>query len=171
MKRRIFLGLAAAGALAGCGGSRLNPRNWFGQSRETARGAPAEAARNPLLPEEGEGGLFDTFREETPYAGRPLRSVSALAVEPSSGGAIIRVRGLAERQDVHDVRLVPDTPGGEPVGGVLGYELRGVLPEEPAPGAARPREVQVATFVSDKTLEGVREIRVRAAQNARVSRR
>jgi len=156
MKRRIFLGLAAAGALAGCGGSRLNPRNWFGRSRETARGAPAGEARNPLLPEEG---------------GTPLRTVSALVVEPASGGAIIRVRGIAERQDVHDVRLVPDTPEGEPAGGVLGYELRGVLPEAPAPDAAGPREVQAAVFVSDKTLEGVREIRVRAAQNARVSRR
>jgi hypothetical protein len=171
MKRRIFLGLAAAGALAGCGGSRLNPRNWFGQSRETARGAPADEARNPLLPEAGEGGLFDNFRREASYAGVPLQSVSALMVEPASGGAIIRVRGIADRQDVHDVRLVPDTPGGGPVGGVLGYELRGVLPEQPAPGAAGPREVHTATFVSDKTLEGVREVRVRAAQNARVSRR
>lgn len=171
MKRRVFLGLAAAGALAGCGASRLNPRNWFGRSRETARGeAPAEE-RNPLLPEEGEGGIFDNFRQETPYAGTPLETVSALVVEPASGGAIIRVRGMAARQDVHDVRLVPDTPEGEPVSGVLGYELRGVLPEEPAPGAGRPREVQAAVFVSSKTLETVREIRVRAAQNARVSRR
>ena len=83
----------------------------------------------------------------------------------------MRVRGTAARQDIHDVRLVPGTQGGEPVGGVLGYELRAERPEEAAPGVQRPRQVQAAVFVSDKTLEGVREIRVRGARNERVSRR
>ena len=172
MKRRIFLGMAAAAALAGCGESRLNPRNWFGRSRDRARSAPvADEETNPLLPERGEGGLFDNFRKEAPYAGTPVETVDALLVERASGGALLRVRGTAARQDIHDVRLVPDTPGGEPVGGVLGYELRAVRPEEAAPGALRPRQVQAAVFVSDKTLEGVREIRVRGLQNERVSRR
>jgi len=172
MKRRIFLGMAAAAALAGCGESRLNPRNWFGRSRGRDRSAPvADEETNPLLPERGEGSLFDTFRDKAPYAGTPVETVDALVIERASGGALVRVRGTAARQDIHDVRLVPDTPDGEPAEGVLGYELRAERPEEAAPGVRRPRRVQAAVFVSDKTLEEVREIRVRGLQNERVSRR
>jgi len=179
MKRRVFLGLAAAGALAGCGGfrdSRINPRNWFGRSQSRRRAdAAADPDANPLIPEQGEDvGLFDAIRNRrrnAPYPGTLVAQVADLAVERATGGAIIRVRGLAAQQEVHDVRLVPDEPDGEPVSGVLGYELRAVHAPLSAGSVARRREVQVAVFVSDKTLKDVREIRVRGVQNERVSRR
>ncbi|HKL65850.1 MAG TPA: hypothetical protein VJ886_07050 [Roseovarius sp.] len=179
MKRRVFLGLAAAGVLAGCGGfrdSRINPRNWFGRSRSRRRdeAAAADPNANPLIPEEEEDGLFDAIRnrrKDAPYPGTLVAEVSALAVERATGGAIIRVRGLAAQQDVYDVRLIPDTPGGAPAGGVLGYELRAVHAPLSAATDSRPREVQTAVFVTDKTLESVREIRVRGARNERTSRR
>ncbi|MFB9151182.1 hypothetical protein [Roseovarius ramblicola] len=179
MKRRVFLGLAAAGVLAGCGGfreSRINPRNWFGRSRSRRREAAAAADPdvNPLIPEQEEGGLIDAIRRsnrEAPYTGTLVAEISALDVEQATGGAIIRVRGLTAPQGVHDVRLVPDDSDGEPVGGVLGYELRAVHGPVTAATAPRPREVQAAVFVSDKTLQSVREIRVRGLQNERVSRR
>ena len=172
MERRVFLGLAAAGALGGCGGfreSRINPRNWFGSSR--ARPSTAAQERpdaNPLIPDAGQRGLFDVFREEAPYEGRLVAEVTALDVERATGGAIIRVSGLASQQQVYDVRLLPGTGADEPVDGVLSYELRAVHPlDEPD----RPRKVQAAVFVSDKTLERTRAVRVRGARNERVSRR
>jgi len=172
MKRRIFLGLAAAGAVAGCSGfgeSRMNPRNWFGRSRSRRRNAPTEDPdANPLIPENEQGGIFDRIREEKPYEGTLVAEVTGLDVERATGGAIIRVRGIASGQDVYDVRLMPDGPDDEPVNGVMGYELRAVQPLDAQGG---PREVQAAEFISDKTLESVREIRVRGAQNERVSRR
>jgi hypothetical protein len=180
MKRRVFLGLAAAGALAGCGGlreSRVNPRNWFGRSRSRRREAAAAADPdvNPLIPQDGEDtGLFESIRnrrKNAPYEGTPVAEVADLVIERATGGAIVRVRGVAAQQDVHDVRLVPDSGDGEPVGGVLGYELRAVHAPLPAGAPAQPREVQVAAFVSDKVLENVREIRVRGLRNERVSRR
>ena len=179
MKRRVFLGLAAAGVLAGCGGfreSRINPRNWFGRSRSRRRetAAAADPDANPLIPEQDEGGIFDAIRRsnrEGPYTGTLVAEISALDVEQATGGAIIRVRGLSAPQGVHDVRLVPDTPDGEPVDGVLGYDLRAVHQPVTVATDARRREVQAAVFVSDKTLRSVREIRVRGLQNERVSRR
>jgi len=178
MKRRVFLGLAAAGVLTGCGGfreSRVNPRNWFGRSRARRRDeATATPNANPLIPEQEEGGLFDTIRnrkKNAPYGGTLVAEVSALEVERATGGAIIRVRGLATQQDVHDVRLVPETANGEPVGGVLSYELRAVHAPVTAGTPVQPRELQAAVFVSDKTLEGVREIQVRGSRNMHTSRR
>lgn len=178
MERRVFLGLAAAGLLAGCGGfreSRINPRNWFGRSRSRRReAATAEPGTNPLIPEKEESGLFDSLRKrgkDVPYAGTPVAEISALAVERATGGAIVRVRGLAAQQDIHDVRLIPGTPDAEPVDGILGYELRAVHPPLSTATELRPREVQAAVFVSDKTLESVREIRVRGLRNERLSRR
>jgi len=172
MERRVFLGLAAAGALGGCGGFRgspFNPRNWFGRS-EARRPAAAAGApdANPLISDSGGGGLFDRLREEKPYEGRLVAEVTALDVERATGGAIIRVSGLASQQQVYDVRLMPATAEDEPVDGVLGYELRAVHPLD-APD--RPRKVQAAVFVSDKTLERTRAVRVRGARNERVSRR
>lgn len=172
MKRRVFLGLAAAGALAGCGGfreSRANPRNWFGRSRARRRKTAAEEPEtNPLIPKREEGGLFDRARKEKPYEGTLVAEVTALDVERATGGAIVKVRGTASQQDIYDVRLVPDNEAGEPVGGIMGYELRAVHPLD---AQAAPREVQAAAFISDKALGQVREIRVRGAQNERVSRR
>ena len=172
MKRRVFLGLAAAGALAGCSGfgeSRMNPRNWFGRSRPRGSAAATEEApTNPLIPEKEQSGLFDRIRKEKPYEGTLVADVTGLDVERATGGAIVKVRGQASQQEVYDVRLVPDNEDGEPVGGVMGYELRAVHPLD---AAERPREVQAAAFISDKTLENVREIRVRGAQTERVSRR
>jgi hypothetical protein len=177
MKRRVFLGLATAGVLAGCGGfreSRVNPRNWFGRSRSRRREAAAAADPevNPLIPQDGEEtGIFDAIRrrrKDPPYTGTPVAEITALSVERATGGAIVRARGQATEQGVHDVRLIPDVPEGEPVGGVLGYELRAV---HEGTGAGQPREVEAAVFVSDKTLESVRDIRVRGLRNERVSSR
>lgn len=178
MKRRVFIGLMAAGALAGCGGfrtSRANPRNWFGRSasRRTGRATEEENA-NPLIPKrnEEEGGIFDSIRERNQrYDGTPVAVVSALEVRPATGGAIIAVEGISLRQGAYDVRLILETPEAEPADGVLSFELRAVQPEDTPQGPERARLVLAGAFVSDKTLNAVREIRVRGLQNERVSKR
>lgn len=181
MERRIFLGLAAAGALAGCGGfrdSRANPRNWFSgrrarRSQEAA--ASADEPVNPLIPKRGEdeeGGIFSgRRRRDAPYEGTPVAVVSAFELKPVSGGGLVAVEGLTLRQGAYDVRLIPEDPDGQPVGGVLRYELRAVQPEDTPQGPERTREVLAAAFVSNKVLESTNEIRVRGAQNERVIRR
>jgi hypothetical protein len=164
MKRRVFLGLAAAGALAGCGARR-----------RTRRAARADAENtNPLIPEgDEEGGLFQSIQERrrnAPYEGTPVATITSAEIEPASGGVILRVEGLTLRQDAFNVRLVPEHPQGEPVNGVIIYELRAEQPEDTPQGPERARQVLAAVFISRKKLGAAREIRVRAAHNERVIR-
>jgi hypothetical protein len=172
MQRRVFLSMAGAFVLAGCGGSRLNPRNWFGRSRERRRAAaeaPAEPT-NPLIPER-ENTIFSRRREPEVYEGTLVDQVTMLEVKPTTDGAIVRVEGLPLRQGVYDVRLVPDTPEGEPVNGVLGYELRAIQPDNTPQGPERSLRVIAAVAISKQTVERTSEIRVRGARNEQISRR
>lgn len=172
MQRRVFLSMAGALALAGCGGSRLNPRNWFGRSRERRRTqveGPAEPA-NPLIPER-EDTIFRRRREKEVYQGTLVDQVTGLEMKPTTDGAILRVEGLPLRQGAYDVRLVPDTPDAEPVDGVLGYELRAIQPDNTPQGSERSRRVVAGAAISKQTVERASEIRVRGARNEQISRR
>ena len=100
-----------------------------------------------------------------------MDQITALAVERTSDGAIIRVTGQTLRQDAFDVRLVPEQPVDAPVNGVLSYELRAVQPSDAPQGPARTRQVQAGVFVSNQTLERVTGVRVRGLRNERLSRR
>lgn len=177
MKRRYFIGLAAASALTGCGGfreSRANPRNWFGRRGTPRRSIPAsEENTNPLIPtrDEDEGGIFSRRRGEPPYEGTPVAVISDFELKPVSGGALISVEGVTLRQGAFSVRLIPDNPEGEPVNGVLGFELRAVQPEDTVQGPERTRQVLAGAFIPTKSLEAANVIRVRGAQNERVIRR
>lgn len=154
MAKRLILTLAALGVLSGCTAiseSRLNPFNWFGPGEQVETLVPLDAA---------------------PVDTRPLiDEVTELLVERTPGGAIVRARGLPPTQGYWDGDLVSETRG-EPVDGVLTYEFRIVAPRDPQPVSTRQsREVVVGLFLSDQSLEGVREIRVVAARNTRASRR
>jgi hypothetical protein len=166
--------MTGALALAGCGGfrdSRINPRNWFGRSTSRARDtAAASTGGNPLIPEDDES-IFRRRNREEVYPGTPVDQITALAVERTSDGAIIRATGQTARQGAFDVRLVPEQPENAPVGGVLSYELQAVQPSETPQGPARTRQVHAGVFVSNQTLEQVTAVRVRGLRNERVSRR
>jgi hypothetical protein len=175
MQRRVFLSITGAFALAGCSGfrdSRINPRNWFGRSTARPRQAAATSGEsgNPLIPEE-EGGIFRRRNRAEDYQGSPVDQITALDVERTSDGAIIRATGRTARQGAFDVRLVPDQPMDSPVSGVLSYELQAVQPADAPQGPARARQIQAGVFVSNQTLEPVTELRVRGLRNERVSRR
>ncbi len=127
---------------------------------------------NPLIPERS--GIFDRRPKEEVYEGTPVDQVTALSIERTPGGAIVRATGVTLRQEAFDVRL--ETEGGEdddlmPVDGVLTFRLSAVQSRVAPQGPERTRRVHVARFVSDQALAQTRVIRVVAARNERVSRR
>ena len=168
---RIILTTALVSALAlpGCGGSSggsaYNPLNWFGKSRnETV----APEAKNALIPKKS--GLR---REQAAREGVAVAQILALAIEPAAGGAILRVTGLAPTLGAYDVRLVPefDLEIDGPLQ-TLQYSLKTEYSTRSRPAAPqRSRELTAAVFLYDEDLEGVREIRVSGAENARSVRR
>lgn len=174
MHRRVFLSMAGAFALSGCGGfrdSRINPRNWFGRSTARPRTAAASTAEggNPLIPER-EDSIFRRAPRAEVYEGTPVDQITELSVERTSEGAIIRVTGQTLQQGAFDVRLVPERPEDAP-GGVLSYELRALQPSDMPQGPPRTRQVHAAVFVSREDIERATRVRVRGLRNERVSSR
>ena len=152
--RRILLAtLGSAILLAGCGRvreSRLNPFNWFGRSEdETGTVDPVQAVRDP----------------------RPLvDQITALTIEPTPTGAIVRATGLPPVQGWHSAALV--SQNDEPVGGEMIYYFRAVPPNGTTRvSTAQSRELTVATQLTADELAETRLVRVVGARNARVVRR
>jgi len=152
MRTPITAFLLGTLVLTGCA-TNFNPLNWFkrGSTEETLAVLPDP---NVIIDHRG---MVD--------------QVTSLNIEKTGGGAIIRAVGLPPTQGFWDAELVPEN-GENPVNGVLTYQFR---ISEPIgferESTTRSREVVVGYFVSDFKLNGVRQIRVVAARNARTSRR
>jgi hypothetical protein len=157
MTRTLIATVLILGTLAGCGRvaeSRLNPFNWFGGSESSPTLAP-------------EGG-YATIEQDRR---RMVDQVSALAIERTPGGAILRAIGLPVEQGYYDGELV-SVSDGKPVEGVLEYQFRIRPPVAPTRVSTVPsREVVVGLFLSNQDLDGVREIRVVGQRNTRAVRR
>ena len=173
MRKTLIVLLSTSLTLSACGtvrDSRINPFNWFGQSRS----APVTATREsttPLIP--SRNGFFSRGRaREVVYVGQPFEQITDVTVEPVPGGAIVRATGLAARQGIYDVQLTPATEDEVPVNGVLVYRLEGVRPtRNTAVGAIPTREVTAARRLTRQQLVGVQEIRVVGQLNAQTTRR
>ena len=172
MHKSLSLLLVATLVLSACASvreSRVNPLNWFGQSRSE----PVQVVENtnPLIPRRG--GLFARDRERAAaYQGRPFDQVTGLTIERIPGGAIVRATGLAARQGIYEVQLTPENEELQAEDGVLTFRLEGVLPEGATPvGAVPTREVVAGYQLTDGDLRGVRSIRVEGQRNAQVVRR
>lgn len=140
--------------LVGCGlgESRLNPLNWFGSGTETETAPDIEIV---------------TVTDNRPLVQR----VTALKVDRTPGGAIIRVTGLPPQQGWYDITLVNETPEGAS-GSTLFYSLRGRPPAEPTRvSTTQSREVTAAVFLSNTQLDRIREIRVTGVENSQSARR
>jgi hypothetical protein len=148
---RPLLALCLAALVGGCSGyseSGWNPANWFGGSE------PREII---VLPGD-------------PVDPRPMvETVLSMTVEPMPGGAIVRARGQTPTQGWWQAELVPLDLDDR---GALVYEFRLQSPLGPTSvNTPQSRQVDVAIFVSDIRLDGVREIVVQGANNARSARR
>lgn len=151
---RPFLVLfATATLMMGCASvseSRFNPFNWFGESSSTEQTVAAS---------------------EEPSDPRPLvEQVTALLVEPTPSGAIIRATGLPPRQGWYDGALVPVSDG--PVDGVLAFRFRAFPPPDATPvSSVQSRELRAAIAVSQAELAATRVVQVIGASNIRTARR
>jgi hypothetical protein len=156
--------------LSACGGwrdSRVNPSNWFGNSRsEPVDESPAQT--NPLIPENTS--IFRRRAVEEVYDGTPVDQITALSLERTSIGAIIRVEGVTLRQGAYDVRLTSDTEWA-PVNGVLELTLAAIQPDDMPQGPERSRTVTAGRALSAKDLQEISTIRVTGARNVMTSGR
>ena len=173
MRISIAVLLITGITLSGCNswqGSRANPSNWFGKSKDTETTAVANAGQvNPLIPQNSDTGLFSKSSGPEEDFSLPVASVTELRIEKTPSGAIIYASGLASRQGAHDVRLKlnEDTEAN-----TLEYSFRVVYPEYPTPiGSETSRTIRVATSLTHQSLAGIKVIRVSSEGNARETRR
>jgi hypothetical protein len=148
MKTSLLVALSMVVLLGACA-SRLNPFNWFGRS------APVEQ----VLLTEG----------ETVDPRALVDEVLSLTIEPFPGGAIVRAEGRTPTQGWWEAELVARPIEKE---GVLIYDFR-LLPPIERTNVSTPqsRQIAVAVSLSDIKLEGIREVIVQGARNARAVRR
>lgn len=170
MRTFLIFAVISSLLLGGCSGwreSRVNPANWFGNSRSVPAQPATAQERNPLIPDQT--GLFGRNRDEV-YLGTLVDQVTDVVVEPTAGGAIVRVTGLTARQGAFDVRLTSETDD-KPVEGVLTYSLKAVQPQNTPQGPQVARTLNAAKFVSSNTLAEVGTIRIVGARNVSTTTR
>lgn len=143
MTRSLLAALIVTTALVGC--SRLNPGTWLNSGADSPRPEGVAAAE----PTEETRVLVDR--------------VSAVAVDRTAGGAIIRATGITPTQGFYQPGLV-----ALPVqDGTLTLEFRVAAPEgQPPVGPEHMREIIAAAAVSADTMRQVSRIVVRGASNA-----
>ena len=125
MRKTFSALLLSTLVLTGCAtvrDSRVNPFNWFGKAR-SAPIAQSSAQANPLIPQTSS--IFSRKRNSNAvYNGRPVDQITDLTIERVPGGILLRATGLAARQGLYDVQLVPQNKDELPVDGVLTYRQR-----------------------------------------------
>ncbi|WP_299147555.1 hypothetical protein [uncultured Tateyamaria sp.] len=171
----LFVALIALTACGAVRDSRVNPFNWFGQSRSQPVQRSEEPKEvNPLIPVDRGPGLFASLRRgNEEYFGTPIDQVSELVIERVPGGAIVRATAIADVDNVYDVRLIPANDDLEPdEDGVLVYQVEGVHPEDRRRTTTqRQRTFVVADRITDRKLADIRSIRVEGGRNAQSSAR
>lgn len=152
MRLPLTIALTAVLTVTACGAmreSRLNPMNWFGRSHEAKT---------------------EEFSIAQPEDKRPLvAQVLSMTIEQTPTGAIVRATGLSPTQGYYDAELVARPVDDK---GVLVYDFRLMPPPEPKPvGAPQTREVTAGAHLSHFKLDGISQIVVQGAENARSARR
>lgn len=163
MLRTTLISTAIFLTVAGCARlseSRINPLNWFGGSRNVVSTPADPANRTPLVPTAGRGVIVDN---------RPfVTSITALSVDRSPTGAIVRATAIAPTQGFFNAELV----FGGVENGVLLLNFRAQAPQVPdVPGTPRSREINAGYVIDAAQLAGIRSIRVQGATNARTASR
>ncbi|SLN11842.1 hypothetical protein PSA7680_00170 [Pseudoruegeria aquimaris] len=146
--------LAATLLLSACSSSaNLNPFSWF-RSGDTE--AVTVTTDDGVLVIKDPRVLVD--------------QITAMRVDDTAGGVIVTATGLPPTQGYFKADLFALNEG-KPQDGVITLEFRVLEPLTPQPvSIERSREITTATFLSDQTLRGAREIRVVGARNSRSAR-
>lgn len=173
MRKPILVLLATSLFLGGCGrwsDSRVNPGNWFGQSRSAAvQTVDGEASANPLIPQRRTSMLA---RAEPGDLSVLIPNITELRVERTSTGATIYATGVATRQGAYGSTLRLDPEDENTKSDVLSFTFRVLYPPYPTQaGPERSRTIREARSLSNQDLRGIRLIRVKGAQNLRETRR
>lgn len=166
MNKPLSVLVLSALVLGGCGfkESNYNPYNWYGDS--TSEGVAVAEGYNPLIPKR-RSSIFRA-EQDTSYRGQFVGEVSELLIERRPGGAIVRATGIVNRQGSYNVRLVQNEVETSETVATYDFkamQLRGNV------GTEASRTVTVAVWLTENQLEGIREIRVKAARNVRSSKR
>ena len=157
---RMSLILCAVIATTSCAriqDSRLNPLNWFGASQAVPLTPTGEL--KPLVPQTRQTKVVDS---------RGLvQAVTAMAVERTPNGALVRATGVASTQGQFNAQLVPVSS----TNGVLTLAFRIEAAANTVSGTAASRQVTVARMITTQNLQGIRSIRVQSATNQRAAAR
>lgn len=153
MTRPLTLLIVSALVLSACAQareSRFNPRNWFGASQsEPSLGPISNTTDNRAL----------------------VTEITALSIERTSSGALLRAEGRVPAAGYWDVELVADN-NGRPRDGVLTYSFVAAAPRSPVPTPNdAARRLVVATPIPSAILDQTGSVVVRAASNSRTVRR
>ena len=157
---RHAIGMLEIVALSGCGGvgsmsvGSLNPFSWGKSDVQADQQERIAAARTTLA-------SFDD--------GRPLMpSVDFVSADRSPMGVILRASGQSPSLGYHSAGLRPLLSTRPDEDGVLLFELVAFPPEaSPGPGTAATRQIEVATYLPNSRLRGVRSIVVVSAGGER----
>lgn len=172
MKTSLSVLVVAGLLLSSCGGwrdSRINPGNWFGNSRSVPVAATATET-NPLMPGTSRKGMFS--RPDPVDYSLPIAKVTELRIEPTPTGAIVYAEGVAARQGPFSTELRRVTTEEEVEKGVMSFSFRVVYPTDATfVGNERSRTVHEAYTLRAQDLDGVKLVRVVGRDNALESRR
>lgn len=149
MTTRLFLSLALVASLAACG-TRMNPMNWFGSSTEET----TEIVEPDRVTVEDRV-LIDR--------------ITAMTIEPSDAGAILRIIAQSDTPGAYDVTFVGLNGGLPDPNGVLTFEMRVRLPDPAEPLGLKV--LNAAHYVGAFELQNTDRIIVKAAENQRSVRR
>lgn len=159
MKTPLAALLVTTMVLAGCGAvrdSRVNPLNWFGESRSEARSS----------------GRADLGPTSAGVDNRPLvPQVTAMSIERTSSGAIVRAEAVMPSAGWWDPQLMAENFGRAP-GGVLTFRFVAAAPRTPVavPNPAA-RTITAAVALTQAQLDTASEVVVVGAENSRSARR
>ncbi len=158
MRKTLTVLILTSVTLSGCARvaeSRLNPLNWFGGSAPLAN-VDAQGDIRPLVPAGALQQVVDN---------RPLVSIiTALSVDRTPDGAIVRASGQTEGQGFFNAELVPL----QQINGTLTLAFRAAAPNATQTGT---QTITTAYVLTTAELASIQRIQVQGATNGLSSNR